>query len=65
MTEEQSLISVVLDQRPLERERVTSGSARRWKREAVVAGLSLSLSSEAWLLVVSLERKGRGLRWRR
>jgi len=50
MTEEQSLISVVLDQRALEREWVTSGLARRWKREeVVVAGSSLSLSSEAWL----------------
>ena len=49
-TEEQSLISVVLDQQPSESERVTSGPVRRWKREeVVVAGSSLSLSSEAWL----------------
>jgi len=50
MTDEQSLIFVVLDQRPSETARETSGPARRWRREEVaVVGCSLSLSSEALL----------------
>jgi len=64
MMEKQSLISVVLDQRPSERERVISGLGRRWKREEVgVAGSSLPLISGAWLFF--LERRGRGVEWSR
>ena len=64
---EQSLISVALDQRSSERERVISEPARRWKREeVVVVGWSLSSSTETWQFVgESREERGRGVRWRR
>ena len=58
---EQSQISVAVDQRPSERERVTSGPARRWKREVAVVDLSLWLSSKAWVFAgESGEEKERG-----
>jgi hypothetical protein len=56
---EQSLISVALDRRSLERERVTSGQARRGKRVCVVVvAWSLSSPTETWLFAGESREEG-------